>query len=239
MYYYNAVDFTVTDIGGNEHNLYSYLDDGKYVVLNFFRDTDSMGNCVSDTCSNGMNNGNGCNGQNMNNNNDSCGLGCNGQIVDTLNKVYKSYGDNADELIVLAINAGGTDASVSVYVQKYGVSYPVASDKEGGGDAVVKAYKGMMGHNHTLLIAPDKKIVESMLHVHDMLETIKKYVQPLILNGSTAIQSSDLNSSLWSDISVESFTNQNIVLSLPMLEKPGDIHQSGASGGHRDSRHNA
>lgn len=30
-----AVDFTVTDTQGNVHNLFTYLDDGKYVVLDF------------------------------------------------------------------------------------------------------------------------------------------------------------------------------------------------------------
>ncbi len=30
-----APDFTLTDINGNEHNLYSYLDDGKSVILDF------------------------------------------------------------------------------------------------------------------------------------------------------------------------------------------------------------
>ena len=31
-----AVDFTVTDINGNSHTLFDYLDDGKYVCLDFF-----------------------------------------------------------------------------------------------------------------------------------------------------------------------------------------------------------
>ena len=31
-----AVDFTVTDLEGNEHNLFSYLDAGKYVCIDFF-----------------------------------------------------------------------------------------------------------------------------------------------------------------------------------------------------------
>ncbi|GAB4287070.1 MAG: hypothetical protein Kow0068_12820 [Marinilabiliales bacterium] len=31
-----AVDFTVTDTDGNTHNLFSYLDAGKYVCLDFF-----------------------------------------------------------------------------------------------------------------------------------------------------------------------------------------------------------
>lgn len=34
-----AVDFTVTDVHGNEHNLFSYLDDGKYVLIDFFYTT--------------------------------------------------------------------------------------------------------------------------------------------------------------------------------------------------------
>ncbi len=33
-----AVDFTVTDIDGVEHNLFSYLDAGQYVYLHFFED---------------------------------------------------------------------------------------------------------------------------------------------------------------------------------------------------------
>ncbi len=32
----NAVDFTVTDINGNTHTLFDYLDDGKYVCIDFF-----------------------------------------------------------------------------------------------------------------------------------------------------------------------------------------------------------
>ena len=32
-------DFTVTDINGVEHNLYTYLGEGKYVYLDFFFDT--------------------------------------------------------------------------------------------------------------------------------------------------------------------------------------------------------
>ena len=32
----NAVDFTVTDLNGNEHTLFDYLDDGKYVCIDFF-----------------------------------------------------------------------------------------------------------------------------------------------------------------------------------------------------------
>ena len=31
-----AVDFTVTDTDGNTHNLFTYLNDGKYVCLDFF-----------------------------------------------------------------------------------------------------------------------------------------------------------------------------------------------------------
>lgn len=31
-----AVDFTVTDLEGNEHNLFTYLDAGKYVCIDFF-----------------------------------------------------------------------------------------------------------------------------------------------------------------------------------------------------------
>jgi len=31
-----AVDFTVTDVHGNTHNLFSILDDGKHVILDFF-----------------------------------------------------------------------------------------------------------------------------------------------------------------------------------------------------------
>ena len=31
-----AIDFTVTDVDGNTHNLFDYLNDGKYVVLDFF-----------------------------------------------------------------------------------------------------------------------------------------------------------------------------------------------------------
>lgn len=40
-----AVDFTVTDISGNTHNLFDYLDDGKHVMLNFFYSTCSP--CIS------------------------------------------------------------------------------------------------------------------------------------------------------------------------------------------------
>lgn len=39
-----AVDFTVTDIDGNVHNLYSYLDAGKYVYVDFFLTT--CGGCI-------------------------------------------------------------------------------------------------------------------------------------------------------------------------------------------------
>jgi hypothetical protein len=31
-----APDFTMTDINGNTHNLYSYLNSGKTVILDFF-----------------------------------------------------------------------------------------------------------------------------------------------------------------------------------------------------------
>ena len=34
-----AVDFTVTDTDGNVHNLFDYLDDGKYVLIDFFYTT--------------------------------------------------------------------------------------------------------------------------------------------------------------------------------------------------------
>ena len=30
-----AVDFTITDLDGVTHNLFDYLDDGKFVVLDF------------------------------------------------------------------------------------------------------------------------------------------------------------------------------------------------------------
>lgn len=30
-----AVDFTVIDLDGNEHNLFTYLDQGKYVYIEF------------------------------------------------------------------------------------------------------------------------------------------------------------------------------------------------------------
>ncbi|MBK7555579.1 MAG: T9SS type A sorting domain-containing protein [Flavobacteriales bacterium] len=34
-----VADFTVTDVGGNTHSLYSYTSQGKYVILDFFFDT--------------------------------------------------------------------------------------------------------------------------------------------------------------------------------------------------------
>ena len=40
-----AVDFTVTDVHGNTHNLFTYLDDGKHVIVDFFFTT--CGSCIS------------------------------------------------------------------------------------------------------------------------------------------------------------------------------------------------
>jgi len=40
-----AVDFTVTDIHGNTHNLFNYLDNGKHVIVDFFFTT--CGPCIS------------------------------------------------------------------------------------------------------------------------------------------------------------------------------------------------
>ena len=40
-----AVDFTVTDVHGNTHNLFTYLDDGKHVIVDFFFTT--CGPCIS------------------------------------------------------------------------------------------------------------------------------------------------------------------------------------------------
>jgi len=31
----NAIDFTATDVNGNSHNLFSYLDAGKHVAIMF------------------------------------------------------------------------------------------------------------------------------------------------------------------------------------------------------------
>jgi len=31
-----AVDFTTSDVNGNVHNLFNYLDNNKYVLLDFF-----------------------------------------------------------------------------------------------------------------------------------------------------------------------------------------------------------
>ena len=40
-----AVDFTVTDVHGNTHNLFTYLDDGKHVIVDFFFTT--CGPCIA------------------------------------------------------------------------------------------------------------------------------------------------------------------------------------------------
>tara|TARA_B110000467_G_C18312760_1_gene479300 strand:+ start:298 stop:984 length:687 start_codon:yes stop_codon:yes gene_type:complete len=40
-----AVDFTVTDVHGTTHNLFTYLDDGKHVVVDFFFTT--CGPCIA------------------------------------------------------------------------------------------------------------------------------------------------------------------------------------------------
>ena len=40
-----AVDFTVTDVHGNTHNLFTYLDDGKHGIVDFFFTT--CGPCIS------------------------------------------------------------------------------------------------------------------------------------------------------------------------------------------------
>jgi thiol-disulfide isomerase/thioredoxin len=40
-----AVDFTVTDVHGNSHNLFSLLNEGKYVIVDFFFTT--CGPCIS------------------------------------------------------------------------------------------------------------------------------------------------------------------------------------------------
>lgn len=32
----DAKDFTVKDVDGNEHHLYSYLEDGKWVLIDFW-----------------------------------------------------------------------------------------------------------------------------------------------------------------------------------------------------------
>lgn len=40
-----AVDFTITDVHGTTHNLFNYLDDGKYVIVDFFFTT--CGPCIA------------------------------------------------------------------------------------------------------------------------------------------------------------------------------------------------
>jgi len=107
-----AVDFTVTDIHGNTHNLFNYLDNGKHVIIDFFFTT--CGPCIASVPTL---------------NQAYTDYGCNtGQVV----FISIDYGDSDAEVLQYENSYGGLLPSVSgndgggnAVVSSYGIgAYP-------------------------------------------------------------------------------------------------------------------
>ena len=96
-----APDFTVTDLNGTSHSLYSYLDSGYVVVLDFLSIT--CGHCIMHTP--GIMNSYTTNGPNI-------GMGSN----------------NTARFIGLEVNASTDSLAVLSYVNNYNIQFPIAND---------------------------------------------------------------------------------------------------------------
>lgn len=136
-----APDFTVTDINGTQHNLYDYLDDGKYVLLKF----GFMG-CPSCETSR-----------------------------PSFNNVYRNFGCNTEDIILLEFDVTFTDADIlpSTWVSSgladQAGTFP-ATDIDyvfpeapyittDGGSAAVSNSFGVSAYTSEFIIEPDNKTV--------------------------------------------------------------------------------
>ena len=143
-------DFTITDIYGKEHNLFNdYLDNGKYVFIDFFGVSCSF--CqdlapIVDTVYKDY--------------------GCNyGEVI--------FLGINADNY-----SPNNNDSSTWQFTEKFNMTFPAASGLDGNGYSAFSDYGDLLDFNYTpykILISPDKEviindmIIEETAHLDDTL----------------------------------------------------------------------
>ncbi|MFA8301169.1 MAG: T9SS type A sorting domain-containing protein [Hyphomicrobiales bacterium] len=125
----DAIDFDTKDIDGKEVNLFKILEEGKYVLIDFFFTT--CGPCQ--------------------------------YMAPRVNAAYEAYGCNTGDLYVVGIDHGNTDAQCRLFDEQFGAHYPTVSGVQGGGTGICMNY-GIMAYPTIILIAPNKKIVETSLN---------------------------------------------------------------------------
>ncbi len=127
-------DFNVVDVHGDSHHLYSYLEEGKFVCIDFY----------GTTC-------------------DQCR-----ELVPIISDVYKSYGCNESQLVVLAIDLLHFDGEVQAFEEEYGGIYPAVSGKNGGGEQVYSDWQ-IQYWPQLVLINPERVLVSNIHPISPVL----------------------------------------------------------------------
>lgn len=122
----NAIDFTAKDVNGQNHHLFEYLEDGKWVLIKFT--STGWSSCWSST------------------------------VVEEINAPYIEYGQNQNNLIILAVCSDSDDATVKAKADQSGIKFPVISGASGG-SSIFSSYK-VNATPTIILIKPDKSLAE-------------------------------------------------------------------------------
>ena len=159
-----AIDFTGTDIDNNEHHLFDYLDQGKYVCIQFILDKD-CGSCVQ--CSPFVNSAYeffGCN---------------NGDVV------FLAINNGDNNSTVSSYNTDVNQGPGEV------INTPTIGGNEGGGTQICQSY-GITEYTHIVLIAPDRSVIiqdvphGSMLEIKNAILEIDNEIGPKSCNAPIA-----------------------------------------------------
>lgn len=132
-----ALNVKITDINGQFHSLFDYLENDQYVLLDFFSAT--CGPCTTLS-----------------------------PIMDT---VYRHFNQNQERLVILSIDKGHDNSTITSFAANTGAHYPMASGMEGGGDIAYEIYE--ISYFPTLvLIAPDRSILSPYLEYRNYAQGI-------------------------------------------------------------------
>jgi len=118
-----AFNFVVKDLYGNNIELFQLLDQGKFVVMDFF----------SPACG-------------------FCQL-----YAGEMQEAYLAHGENQDNIFFMGVGWGASIQNLFDFMAEYGLTYPMVSGSQGGGNQLLTDYQ-IVSYPSIILIKPDRAI---------------------------------------------------------------------------------
>lgn len=150
-----AFNFTVKDIYGNNIELFQLLDQGKYVVMDFFSP--------------------------------ACGF-CQLYAGD-MQEAYLAHGENQGNVHFMGIGWGASIDNILDFMSQYGLTYPMVSGSQGGGNQLLLDFK-IISYPTIILIRPDR-VISGELYIPYHPPTVANIDSIIAASGAPFVGLSD------------------------------------------------